>query len=42
MTGSKKSDADSYVHKCVYVQGNGRKDPLKGFIMESLTIKNCG
>lgn len=33
-------EKDSYVHKCVYVEGTGTT--LKGFIMDGLTVRNCG
>lgn len=40
-SANKKS---SYVNKCVLVEGAGKssKDPLKGFVMKDMTIKNCG
>lgn len=40
-SSSKKS---SYVNKCVSVEGTGKSssDPLKGFVMKDMVIKNCG
>ncbi|CAM9380859.1 unnamed protein product, partial [Laminaria digitata] len=36
--------AESYVYKCIYVQAmeTDADAPLVGFVMEGLTIKNCG
>ena len=38
------SDIDSYVNKCVEVESTGKseKDPLEGFVMTDMVIKNCG
>lgn len=34
------SDADSYINKCVYVEGEDSE--LEGFVMEGLLLQNCG
>jgi len=35
--------AESYINKCVYVEGTGdSSSPLDGFVMEGLSIENCG
>lgn len=36
--------AESYVNKCVYVEGQGTEpgSPLDSFVMEELTVMNCG
>lgn len=39
-----KNKKSSYVNKCVRVEGTGKGDsqPLDGFVMKSMKIKNCG
>ena len=40
--GSSDSN-ESYIEKCVYVEGTGdSSSPLDGFVMEGLSIENCG
>lgn len=34
------SDSDSYIYKCVYVEGVDSE--LDGFVMEGMLIQNCG
>lgn len=36
--------AESFVYKCIYVQAmeKNASDPLVSFVMEGLTVKNCG
>ena len=34
------SDSEDYIKKCVYVDGEDSE--LDGFVMEGLSIKNCG
>ena len=34
------SDSEDYIKKCVYVDGENSE--LDGFVMEGLSIKNCG
>lgn len=35
---------DSYSNKCVRVEGTGTSEdePLEGFVMKDMMIKNCG
>lgn len=40
--GDDSSDEDSFVNKCVEVRGNGEDDPLRGFIMQDMEVRNCG
>ena len=41
--GSSSDDKNSYINKCVYVEGESTdSSPLKGFIMEDLDIYRCG
>lgn len=34
------SDSGAYINKCVYVDGGDSE--LEGFVMEQLSIQNCG
>ena len=42
--GSSTDDLESYINKCVYVDGQGTdsSSQLDGFVMEGLNIENCG
>ena len=41
--GSDADSEDSYINKCVYVEGEGANfSPLEGFVMKDLDIYRCG
>lgn len=37
---SDKDSASSFIDKCVFV--HGEEDPIAGFSMQGMTVKNCG
>ncbi len=42
--GSDPDVAESFINKCVYVEGEGTdsSSELDGFVMEGLNVENCG